>query len=77
MLGLTKRQVQRILNDYMERGDRAVVHGDRGRTPNNPIPQEPRGQARQLLKGKYHGFGPTLAAEHLAEDDGQATKYLS
>jgi len=72
ILGLTQRQVQRILKDYQARGDRAVVHGTRGRRPNNAIPQETREQARALLKGKYHGFGPTLAAEHLAADDGLA-----
>jgi transposase InsO family protein len=72
ILGLTQRQVQRILKDYQARGDRAVVHGARGRTPNNAIVQEIRQQAGDLLKGKYHGFGPTLAAEHLASDDGLA-----
>lgn len=72
ILGLTQRQVQRILKDYLARGDRAVVHGARGRTPNNAIAPEVREQARELLQTTYHGFGPTLAAEHLAADDGLA-----
>jgi len=71
-LGLSQRQVQRIVKDYEARGDRAVVHGARGRRPNNAIAPAAREQARELLKTKYAGFGPTLAAEHLGEDDGMA-----
>ena len=69
ILNLTQRQVQRILKDYQARGDRAVVHGARGRTPHNAITAAVRERARELLGTKYRDFGPTLAAEHLAADD--------
>jgi hypothetical protein len=70
MLGLTQRQVQRLLRGYRERGDRALVHGLRGRPSGRAIAEEVRVAARALLRDKYHDFGPTLAAEHLRQDDG-------
>ena len=70
MLDLTQRQIQRLLKGYRQRGDRALVHGLRGRRSNNAIAEEVRAEAEALLRAKYDDFGPTLAAEHLRDDDG-------
>jgi hypothetical protein len=72
MLGLTQRQIQRLLKGYRQRGDRALVHGLRGRRSHNAIAAEVRADAEELLRTQYADFGPTLAAEHLRDDDGIA-----
>jgi biotin operon repressor len=67
-LDLSVRQVQRLLGALKDRGDRAVVHGLRGRASNRKIEASIRAEAVKILSGpNYAGFGPTLAAEYLAE----------
>ena len=65
------RQVQRMLKNLEERGDRAVVHRLRGRESNRKIDPKVRDKAVKILSAEvYKGFGPTLAAEHLAKKHG-------
>jgi transposase len=65
---LSDRQVRRLLLRLREQGDRAVVHGLRGRPSNRKLaaPFEQKILAR--VRQRYADFGPTLAAEHLAKD---------
>ena len=66
-LRLTDRQVRRLQVRLRQEGDRGIVHRLRGRRSNRKIPEEQRAQVlRQLRQACYAGFGPTLAAEHLA-----------
>ena len=49
-------------------GDRAMVHGLRGRASNRKTSAEKRAEAVRILSQQiYRGFGPTLAAEYLAK----------
>jgi transposase len=67
-IGVTERQVRRMLQKLKERGDKAVIHAARGRRSNRKIAEEKREKALQLLSQEvYRGFGPTLAAEYLAK----------
>jgi len=67
-LRLTDRQVRRLQARLRGEGDRAVVHGLRGRRSNRKIAESLTQRAlRQLRQARYAGFGPTLAAEHLAQ----------
>src|SRR5579863_8286311 len=67
-LDLSIRQVQRILDALKERGDKAIVHGLRGRPSNRRIDEGIAQQAVKILSlPVYKGFGPTLAAEYLAK----------
>jgi hypothetical protein len=67
-LELSIRQVQRLLYGLKQRGDKAVVHGLRGRPSNRKIEEKIERQAVQILSAPvYEGFGPTLAAEYLGE----------
>jgi transposase len=67
-IGVSQRQVRRMLRNLKRRGDRAVIHAGRGRISNNKIPDEKREQVIDILKREvYRGFGPTLAAEYLAK----------
>lgn len=70
-LGMSIRQVQRLLEALKERGDKAVVHGLRGKTSNRRIEEKIERQAVKILSTPvYEGFGPTLAAEYLGKKHG-------
>lgn len=70
LLGLTTRQVRRLMQRVRLEGEAGLVHRSRGRPSNRRYPAAL--QARVLrLYGRYYGdFGPTLAAEQLAERHG-------
>jgi hypothetical protein len=75
-LKLSVRQVQRLLEGLRQRGDKAVVHGLRGRSSNRRIDEESEREAVKILSAPvYQGFGPTLASEYLRKKHGiQASK---
>ena len=67
-IGVTERQVRRLLRKLREKGDRVVIHELRGRLSNRKLPAETEQQAIAILSDSvYWGFGPTLAAEYLEE----------
>jgi len=70
ILGLSLRQVKRLLKSYRDRGAPGLVSKRRGRASNNRLSEETRKKALGLLQNKYKGFGPTLASEKLVELDG-------
>jgi transposase len=70
MIGVSVRQVKRLLKAYQEKGAAGLVSQRRGRESNNRLSEEMRLQALDLLGGKYRGFGPTLACEKLVEVEG-------
>ena len=70
MLALTRRQVFRLLKRYRQDGASAIRHKARGKPPNNRIHHAKRDYALSLIKESYADFGPTLAAEMLAEHHG-------
>jgi hypothetical protein len=65
---LSDRQVRRLLLRWRAEGDRAVIHRLRGRPSNRKF--EGCFQRRVLARvgRRYADFGPTLAAEHLAQE---------
>lgn len=66
-LHLSDRQVRRLLVRVRAEGDRGVLHRLRGRPANRKIPAcVMQRSLRRLRQPCYVGFGPTLAAEHLA-----------
>src|SRR5438067_621952 len=70
-LRLSTRQVKRLLNALKARGDKAVVHGLRGKPSNRRIEEGLEQQAVKILSTPvYEGFGPTLAAEYLGKKHG-------
>jgi transposase len=70
MLGLSGRQVRRLVKVIREKGDRGIIHGLRGRPSNRRLPEEMRGRVLSLYQERYPDFGPTLAMEKLFECDG-------
>ena len=75
-LGLSVRQVKRLLYALKKRGDKAVIHGLRGRPSSHRIEETVEKAAVTVLAADvYRGFGPTLAAEYLQNKHGiQASK---
>jgi transposase InsO family protein len=70
-LGVSIRQVQRLLKALKERGDKAVIHGLRGKASNRKIDERIQQEAVKTLSAPmYEGFGPTLAMEYLEERHG-------
>lgn len=70
-LDLSIRQVKRLLYALKKQGDKAVIHGLRGRPSNRRIAASIEQEAVRILSAPvYRGFGPTLAAEYLADKHG-------
>ena len=72
LLGLSVRQVRRLLRRYRGEGDAGLVHRSRGRQSNRKTPDAQRERALKCIRRDYRDFGPTLSAEKLAERDGIA-----
>src|SRR5208337_2313980 len=71
-LGLCVRQVKRLVRAYRERGDAGLVSRRRGQTSNRRLGAGVTARVKGFLLDKYRDFGPTLAAEKLAELEGIA-----
>jgi len=70
LLGISERQVKRLLRRYRERGASGLVSQRRGKPSSHQLTEGTRREVLDLLKGKYKGFGPTLACEKLVEVEG-------
>src|SRR5215208_4603601 len=70
VLALSTRQVHRLLKAHRLGGAGAIAHKARGRPSNNRLADELRDQAVGLVRSAYADFGPTLAAEMLAQKHG-------
>jgi biotin operon repressor len=67
-LGITSRQVRRMLWHLKKEGDKAVVHRLRGRPSDRKTDEKTREKIVRILSGEvYRGFGPPLAGEYLAK----------
>src|SRR5258708_7201735 len=73
-LKVTDRQVRRMLLRIRERGDAALVHGLRGRPSNRKLAARLEQKILARLRQRYADFGPTLAAEHLAQEGFPASR---
>lgn len=67
LTGLSRRQVFRLLRGLREDGAASLVSKRRGRRSNRQMPDGVRQLALALVRERYCDFGPTLAAEKLAE----------
>ena len=75
LLGISTRQAKRLWQRYQEQGIEGLKHRAAGRSSNRAKPEGFRKRVLWLVGDKYSGgiderFGPTLAAEHLASEDG-------
>ena len=75
LLQVSYRQAKRLWKRYREEGAAGLQHRGAGRPSNHGHGKKFRQKVLQLVRDKYGGevgerFGPTLAAEHLAAEDG-------
>ena len=75
LLAVSYRQAKRLARRYRAEGAKGLKHRSAGRRSNHARPTAERKRALALVREKYSGlvdvrFGPTLAAEHLASEDG-------
>jgi transposase len=75
MLGVSYRQTKRLWRRYREGGAKALQHRAVGKPSNRGTATRVRQRVLKVIRDKYSGvvgerFGPTLAAEHLASEDG-------
>ena len=59
--------MHRLLKAYRSQGPAALASKRRGQPSNRRYPAAWRDQVLGLVRERYHDFGPTLAAEKLAE----------
>ena len=67
LLGLSPRQVFRLLARFRAEGASGLASRRRGRPSNRRLPAAVREAAPAVVRERYADFGPTLAAEKLAE----------
>src|SRR5262245_21472053 len=75
MMALSYRQAKRLYRRYRAEGAPGLKHRSAGRPSNAARDTAERAHILALVREKYSGtidvrFGPTLAAEHLASEDG-------
>jgi hypothetical protein len=64
-LGVSVRQVKRLLKCYRKEGLAGLISKKRGRASNRRLDETIRLTAIELIGAHYHDFGPTLANEKL------------
>lgn len=69
-LGLSVRQLRRLLRRVEDAGAPGLISKKRGHPSNNKMSQAKKDYALSLIKQHYADFGPTLAAEKLREVHG-------
>jgi hypothetical protein len=70
LIGLQRRQIFRLLRGLKQDGAASLLSKRRGKPSNHRLPAEFRTLALSIVRERYSDFGPTLAAEKLAEHHG-------
>jgi len=70
LIGLQRRQVFRLLRGLKQDGATSLLSKRRGRPSNHRLPAAVRTLALSIVRERYSDFGPSLAAEKLAEHHG-------
>ena len=70
LMGISERQVRRLVKGVRELGDRGMVHRSRSRPSNRRHPEGVKESVLRLYREQYRDFGPTLAVEKLLAREG-------
>jgi hypothetical protein len=68
VLRLGYRQMKRVWKRFRLKGDAGLIHRSRGRPGPRATPKATRLKILARYREQYSDFGPTLAAEHLAQN---------
>ena len=75
LLGLTARQIRRIMGRVQHEGEAGLAHRGRGRPSNRRIAVPIKAKILRLYETRYGDFGPTLAVDNQAERHGITLSY--
>ena len=67
ILGMSERQMYRVLKRYRASGEAGLCHALRGRTSNQGIAPDLSKKVMRLFREQYSDYGPTLFSEKLEE----------
>lgn len=70
VLGLSLRQMRRLMVKYRRRGAPGLAHGNRGRAPNNRIEDAVRAKIVELSEEEYQDYNDSHFTEELCEEYG-------
>lgn len=74
-LGISKRQIDRLIVIYKERGKSGFVHGNRGHIPSKALDKSISEDIILLYKTKYQGFNFNHFKEYLEEEENIVVSY--
>ena len=77
LLGLSVRQVRRLVKRYRASGAEGLAHGNRGRSSRQRIADETRQRIERLVKKDYPDYNTRHLREVLAERHGIVVSYTS
>lgn len=69
-LRISERQVRRLIASFREQGAPGLVHGNRGRTANNRIPEKTRALVLELAENGYRDYNDSHFTEELEDKYG-------
>ncbi|ACB66763.1 Integrase catalytic region [Burkholderia ambifaria MC40-6] len=69
-LGISRRQIERLVARYRAAGPAGLLSQRRGHASNHQLPEDLAHRALSLIRERYADFGPTLACEKLWECHG-------
>jgi transposase len=67
-LGVSVRQIRRLVRAVRKSGAKGLISQQRGRASNHQLSSTIKTQAVELVRSRYPDFGPTLAHEKLTEE---------
>jgi len=67
VLGISVRQIQRLIKAYQKEGVDGLISKKRGKRSNHRVSESICEMAVFCIRNNYHDFGPTLASEKLLE----------
>lgn len=70
LVGLSDRQIRRLIRRIREEGDEGICHRSRGKSSNHRIPRKIKERALKLFKQEYADFNLAHATEKLYEAHG-------
>jgi len=70
ILGLSRRQVQRLKKRIRQKGPLGILHGNRGRKPPHAFPPELKDRVIALVKSTYFDFNFSHLSEILVTEEG-------
>jgi transposase len=69
-LGLSLRQIRRLVARYREKGATGLLHRNRDRAAHNRTEEKVRGEIQRLAEEEYRDYNDSHFTEELAEEHG-------